>query len=94
MAFTDRILDRIMARYEKNGHKFEKIDFIIWKFWLKVFPKIAFIPLVFWVLKKVFIDYMLPHYGFEKTIVYLAIIIMIRPMLSDLLKTILDRTPI
>lgn len=80
----DILLDFIRKKYTDKGMEWQKSDDIVFGFWTRIFPYIAWIPILFWILKKIFIDYMLHKKGFEETIIYLAIIIMIRPMITEL----------
>lgn len=76
-------------KYEKKDLEWKKSDDIIWKFWAYVFPILILIPILFWALKKLMIDYLLAKKGFETAIMYLAIILIIRPMIMEAITRIL-----
>ena len=82
---SDLFIQKIKSVYLKKGIVWNRSDSLIWGFWAKVFPVLALIPLLFWLLKKLLIDYMLVKYGFERTIIYITILVFIRPILMSLI---------
>jgi hypothetical protein len=91
MGVYEKIKDKVLAFYDSRGKPFEPIDaFLLWVT-VKLLPKLAFILFFYWLLQLIFIRFMLPKYGFEKTIVYLVIILLLRPMLQDIIKATLER---
>lgn len=88
MKLSEKFIEWIKGKYIKKGIEWQKSDLIIWSFWTNVFPYIAWIPLLFWMMKKIFIDYFLHKKGFEETIIYLAIILLIRFILMQLFEKI------
>ena len=72
-----------MNQFAKRGKTFTIYDKILAKFWIYVFPRIILIPILFYGMKKLLIDWLYASKGFEITIIYLAIIIVIRPLIMD-----------
>jgi hypothetical protein len=87
----EKAQDKVMAFYDSRGKKFERIDALLLWITVKLLPKLAFILFSYWLLQLIFIKFMLPHLGFEKTIVYLVIVLLLRPMLQDIIKATLER---
>lgn len=91
MGVYEKVQEKVLAFYDSRGKKFEPIDaFLLWVV-IKLLPKILLILAFYWLMQRIFIRYMLPHYGFEKTVLYLAIVLMLRPMLQDIIKITLER---
>lgn len=80
---AERFINFMKRKYEKKNLDWNRSDNIIWGFWSKVFPILILIPIMFFALKYLLIDYLLANKGFEKTIMYIAIILIIRPMIMD-----------
>ena len=77
------------AKYAKKNISWDFSDELVWNYGMKMLPILIFIPAMFWLLKFMFIDYMLAKKGFEITIIYLAIIMMIKPLIMDLMRTVM-----
>jgi hypothetical protein len=86
---NDRWIAYMKGKYAKKEIPWEKSDTWVWSFWTLIFPTLSLIPLLFWLLKKFLIDYMLAKKGFETTIIYISIIIVLRPLIFDLVSKIL-----
>lgn len=84
---AEKVEEKIMKWYEKKGVEYTSWDYVLTRFWTRVCPRIILIPIIFWVFKLVLINFMLTRYGFEKTILYVAIILILRPMFSEMLKS-------
>jgi hypothetical protein len=91
LGLYEKIQDKVIKFYDSRGKKFEPIDAMLLWITCKFLPKIFLILIFYWIMQKVFIGFMLPKYGFEKTILYLAIVLMLRPMLQDIIKISLER---
>jgi len=81
---SERFINWIKSKYDKKGLKWERSDEIVWGFWANIAPIIIWIPILFWILKYTFIDFMYKKYGFEKTIIFIAIIMFIKPLIFEL----------
>ena len=80
----DRFVNWIRRKYEKKGIEWNKSDDICWGFWGYVFPIIIFIPILFLLLKKLMIDYLLEQKGFHEMVAYAIIIVIIKPLVFEL----------
>jgi len=80
---ADSFLNWIKNKYIKKGLEWNRSDDITWKFWAYVFPFLILIPLLFWALKKLIIDYLLAKKGFNTMVAYAIIILILRPMIMD-----------
>ena len=89
MKIGEHVMNWIKNIYTKRNVTWDKSDDFVWGFGIHVLPIIIWIPLMFWLLKYAFIDYMYVKYGFEKTIIFIAIIMFVRPMIMDLFTKLL-----
>lgn len=85
---SDKFTNWMKNKYARKNIQWERSDSIVWGFWTKVFPYIVWIPLLFWLLKKLMIDYLLAKKGFEETIIFIAIMIIIKPLIMETLTKI------
>ena len=85
----ERFTARLKTKYAKKGLAWETSDEIFIYFWFKVMPWIVWIPLFFWLLKWTFMDFMYNKYGFEKTIIFLAIIMIVKPTIMEVITKIM-----
>lgn len=90
MKLSERIEEWIKAKYVKKNVEFTPFDNILVKFWIKVFPKLVLIPVLFYVMKWFLIDYVLATKGFEIAVMYIAIILVLRPMIVDVFKNMIE----
>lgn len=79
----DMFYNYMKRLYIRKGVEFGRQEKILWKFWAYVFPYLVFIPLLFWLLKKVIIDYLLIKKGFETMVAYAIILLIMRPMIME-----------
>jgi len=89
MKIGEHVMNWIKGLYIKRNVAWDKSDDFVWNGVIYVLPMVLWIPLMFWLLKYAFIDYMYVKYGFEKTIIFIAIIMFIRPMIMDLFTKLL-----
>jgi hypothetical protein len=91
MSWKDGLRLKLQGWYEKHNTEWKASDeFLFWGA-TTLLPILIWIPLLYMALRWLFIDYMYVHYGFDKTIIYIAIILMIRPIISDLFKMIAEK---
>lgn len=90
MRLSDRIEEWVKHLYAKRGVEFTPFDNVLVKFWVKVFPKLILIPVLFYVLRWFLIDYILAKKGFEIAVMYIAIILVLRPMIVDVFKNMIE----
>lgn len=86
---AERFVNYMKSKYDKKGLDWNRSDDIIWKFWAYVFPLLAFIPLLFFLMKWFIIDIILAKRGFEEMVAYGIIILIIRPMIMELFTKLL-----
>lgn len=90
MGLSERLEVWVQSKYAKKGMEFTSFDNLLVKFWLKVFPKLVLIPIVFFVMRWFLVDYLLAKKGFETTICYVAIILVLKPMIVDVFKNMFE----
>ena len=83
-------INSMKRRYERKNIKWDRSDDLVWGFWVRIAPIIIWIPILFWLMKWILIDYLLKTKGFETAVMYLAIILIIRPLIMDLFTNIVD----
>jgi len=82
---SESFINYMKRKYEKKDIEWKRSDTIIFSFWTTVFPQLVIIPVVFFLMKFLIIDYLLKKKGFEVMVGYAIIIIVIRPLFLDLI---------
>lgn len=85
MTIQQRLMERVKDYYFKNNIPYGTKDKLAFGYIIYIVPSLFFLPAMFFFFKWLFITRLLATKGFEETIIYIAIMMLIRPIIQDIL---------
>ena len=87
MGIRDKLYHGFMRKvYTDRGLTYSRSDEVVFKIWFYVLPYLLILPLLFWLLRYMFITYLLEKKGLGYLVGYAIIITMIKPMLIEFIR--------